>query len=94
VTRQTIMPDGSDPAAYRWLRGLDRSGWAWEWLRRDPHYAAPARPDEAAHASGPILLKEAPDSARGLLFPRESPHAGMGSAALLRFRDRSFGAGM
>jgi hypothetical protein len=33
-------PDWRDSAPYRALAGIDRAGLAWEWLRRDPAYAA------------------------------------------------------
>ncbi|WP_371836691.1 transcriptional regulator domain-containing protein [Sphingomonas koreensis] len=33
-------PDWRDPAPYRRLRGIDRAGLLWEWLRRDPAYIA------------------------------------------------------
>jgi hypothetical protein len=33
-------PDGRDFDRYRHLLDLDRAGWAWEWLRRNPAYAA------------------------------------------------------
>jgi hypothetical protein len=33
-------PDWRDSAPYRALAGIDRAGLAWEWLRRDPDYAA------------------------------------------------------
>jgi len=33
-------PDWRDSAPYRALIGIDRAGLAWEWLRRDPAYAA------------------------------------------------------
>jgi hypothetical protein len=31
-------PDWRDPEQYRDLLDLDRPGWAWEWLRRNPDY--------------------------------------------------------
>ncbi|MES2902980.1 MAG: DUF2285 domain-containing protein [Pseudomonadota bacterium] len=37
------MPAWRDAEAYRPLIALDRSGWAWEWLRRDPAYRRAAR---------------------------------------------------
>lgn len=33
------LPDWRDPEQYRHLLDLDRAGWAWEWLRRNPDYA-------------------------------------------------------
>ncbi|WP_449474629.1 transcriptional regulator domain-containing protein [Sphingobium chungangianum] len=35
-----LPPDWRDPAPYRRLRGIDRAGLLWEWLRRDPAYVA------------------------------------------------------
>lgn len=40
---QAPVPAWRDAAAYRPLVALDRSGWAWEWLRRDPAYRRAAR---------------------------------------------------
>ncbi|WP_353744656.1 DUF6499 domain-containing protein [Sphingomonas sp. 66-10] len=34
------MADWQDPAPYRRLKGVDRAGVMWEWLRRDPDYVA------------------------------------------------------
>lgn len=34
------LPDGARRADYAYLADLDRAGMMWEWLRRDPHYAA------------------------------------------------------
>lgn len=31
-----------DPKNYKSLLTLDRSGWAWKWLRRNPHYISMA----------------------------------------------------
>ncbi|MEQ7874246.1 DUF2285 domain-containing protein [Sphingomonas sp. ASV193] len=36
-------PDWRDPDAYASLLTVDRSGWAWEWLRRDDGYRRAAR---------------------------------------------------
>jgi len=33
-------PDWRDPAPYARLKGIDRAGVMWEWLRRDPDYVA------------------------------------------------------
>lgn len=35
------------PAAYDYTKALFRSGWAWEFLRRNPSYAAEPRPVES-----------------------------------------------
>jgi len=32
-------PDWRDAEQYRHMLDLDRAGWAWEWLRRNPDYA-------------------------------------------------------
>lgn len=34
--------DWRDGDSYASLRGMDRTGWAWEWLRRDPGFTAAA----------------------------------------------------
>lgn len=41
------------PAAYEYTKQLSRSGWAWEFLRRNPLYRAEAesRSDQSATAS-------------------------------------------
>jgi hypothetical protein len=31
-------PDWRDREQYRHMLDLDRAGWAWEWLRRNPDY--------------------------------------------------------
>ena len=31
-------PDWRDAESYRHLLDLDRAGWAWDWLRRNPDY--------------------------------------------------------
>ena len=33
-------PDWRDAAGYARLRGIDRAGLMWEWVRRDPDYIA------------------------------------------------------
>ncbi|MEP9360033.1 hypothetical protein [Sphingomonas sp. KR3-1] len=62
---------------------LDRTGWAWEWLRRDPGYDGRDVRADAQMSHGPILLQEAPDAGRGLLFRRGRWHAGLARAHLL-----------
>jgi len=60
-------PDGTDGASYAWLSGLDRSGWAWEWLRRDPRYVGSSVASSVT--SAPRLLPAGRgDPERGLLF--------------------------
>lgn len=45
--------DWRDRSAYDALLGQDRSGWAWEWLRRDPTYQRSAMRRLAASRTGP-----------------------------------------
>ena len=37
-----LCPNWRDPNSYKPLLKLDRAGWAWEWLRRNPDYIAQA----------------------------------------------------
>ncbi len=67
-------PDGTEPEAYRWLEQLDRSGWAWEWLRRDPGYRGKAVEQDAGVPGPRLLPADAADPQRGLLF-RGGPFA-------------------
>lgn len=48
------LPDWRDPEQYRHLLDLDRAGWAWEWLRRNPDYAriVPERPAAEPERNG------------------------------------------
>lgn len=32
------QPDWRRPDQYTYLQGMDRAGWAWEWLRRNSDY--------------------------------------------------------
>lgn len=36
----TLHANWRDPSNYEALLNLDRAGWAWEWLRRNPDYIA------------------------------------------------------
>jgi hypothetical protein len=81
------MPDGSDPAQYRWLVSLDRPGWAWEWLRRDAAYVGQVSAGAPLNGEGPIILEEAPDTVRGLLFRRRSLDAGLACTHFVRRSD-------
>jgi len=60
-------PDGTDGASYAWLSALDRSGWAWEWLRRDPGYAGGKLTVDVRPRINRVP-KGAGDPDRGLLF--------------------------
>lgn len=68
--------DGTDPNAYRWLERLDRSGWAWEWLRRDPGYRGAGSEVPDAVAVPRVLPSDAADPERGLLFRRRPDASG------------------
>ncbi|WP_408636676.1 transcriptional regulator domain-containing protein [Novosphingobium aquimarinum] len=85
-------PDGSDPRAYRWLASLDREGWAWEWLRRDPGYRGVQRPGSQACAVPLFLPAGSPDPHRGLLFRRGSHPLGPERRDPLRRDNRRMGA--
>ena len=57
------------PAAYRYMTELDPSGWAWEFLRRNPDYSA-----EAAKATAQPDAVRLPDGSSrhwGLQSPGE-----------------------
>ncbi|WP_425453603.1 transcriptional regulator domain-containing protein [Aurantiacibacter xanthus] len=71
-------PDGIDPQAYRWLTSLDRHGWAWEWLRRDPDYYGVRRPETQASVEPLVLPAGCSDPQRGLLFRRGPQPLGPG----------------
>ena len=69
-------PDWRDREQYRHMLDLDRAGWAWEWLRRNPDYAdgeseeSPKQPRQKGRshfeASNPILSEK--PSRWGLCF--------------------------
>ncbi|UYY57154.1 transcriptional regulator domain-containing protein [Sphingomonas sp. S2-65] len=64
-------PDWRNSAPYRALAGIDRAGLAWEWLRRDPAYAAlSARLRRGGVGLQPHLEMEADARAFGLCFRR------------------------
>ena len=48
-----------DPASYKSLLALDRAGWAWKWLRRNPDYIALAAqlPEHAQLAQSGTRLR-------------------------------------
>jgi hypothetical protein len=47
-----VAADWRTEANYRSLVGLDRAGLAWEWLRRDPAYAAASAAIDRRHHVG------------------------------------------
>jgi len=63
-------PDWRDSAPYRALAGIDRAGLAWEWLRRDPAYAALSARLRHVGGSASHLEMEADARAFGLCFRR------------------------
>ncbi|MFL0415730.1 transcriptional regulator domain-containing protein [Sphingomonas sp. 179-A 2A2 NHS] len=83
-------PDWRDSAPYRALIGIDRAGLAWEWLRRDPAYAALSARLRGADVSGDAHLQmEAGARAFGLCFRRRRCAACSSGAALMACRPRS-----
>lgn len=69
--------DWRDRSAYDALLGQDRSGWAWEWLRRDPAYRRPAMRRLAAFGTSPVSDAGA---ARWGLHRFEDPRKGAAGA--------------
>lgn len=90
-----------DPTNYKSMLTLDRSGWAWEWLRRNPEYIALAAqlPEHARLAQPGTQLRiitasgaeEALDS--GLHFRRDVKPPGHRCLPLLAGRLGCVGAG-
>lgn len=76
----TSAPDWACAAEYEQLRSLDRPGFAWELLRRNPHYRDAFAALRCLDPRGPILIPspgQATFAARwGLTFPRGSQAAG------------------
>lgn len=59
---------GLHPADYAYLRDLDRAGWAWEWLRRNPDFASVKLTNEARTSTGrPGVIRLEAASERTLL---------------------------
>lgn len=55
--------DWRDPANYKSLLNLDRVGWAWEWLRRNPDYIAlTAQLPKGAQPGANLKIIEASDA--------------------------------
>ncbi|WP_419910315.1 transcriptional regulator domain-containing protein [Hoeflea sp.] len=40
ATGAVVCADWRDGESYASLHGMDRTGWAWQWLRRNPDFAA------------------------------------------------------
>jgi hypothetical protein len=68
------VPDWRDPEQYRHLLDLDRAGWAWEWLRRNPDYigTVPELPATELERKGAAELAVIPAA-----NAEESPHWGL-----------------
>ena len=65
--------DWRDPSSYQPLLKLDRVGWAWEWLRRNPEFVAAMPKSSVQGAMEPrvVTLSDAPLAMRwGVLFCR------------------------
>lgn len=71
-------PDWRDAAAYAPLLRVERAGFAWEWLRRDPGYrkAAAAAPGGVAACAGRVLPTDL-GAARWGLHAFENPQLGV-----------------
>lgn len=84
ATEPEGRPDWRNDAPYRALAGIDRAGLAWEWLRRDPGYAAmSARLRRVGVGLASHLEMEADARAFGLCFRRGGQQAcARGAAAL------------
>lgn len=85
---RTKPPDWSEPSHYDDLRQLDRSGFAWELLRRNPAYRqAVGLLHPHTDPDGTVLLQSPSSSAAaadwGLSFPRGSWSAGPFRPAVL-----------
>ena len=42
ISDEHVHPNWGDSKSYKPLLKLDRAGWAWKWLRRNPEYIAQA----------------------------------------------------
>lgn len=90
-----------DPTNYKSLLTLDRAGWAWEWLRRNPDYIArtnqiPTRsPLEQPGTRLRVITTSDAKEARdwGLHFRRSSSPSGHRCLHLLASRLGYIGAG-
>ena len=75
----TPNADWRDPTSYQPLLRLDRAGWAWEWLRRNPDLVAarqdaamPETPTRSSMEPRVVTVLDVPLAIRwGVLFRRE-----------------------
>ncbi|WP_431869570.1 transcriptional regulator domain-containing protein [Allosphingosinicella sp.] len=85
---RTGIPDWRAERAYDELRGIDRHGLMWEWLRRDEAYVAwQVRASTATRGAG--LAAPADPHQWGLHFRRRSGAAGPGGSDHLACQSRS-----
>lgn len=54
-------PDYRNLSQYRHMLELDRAGWAWEWLRRNPDY------ERACGEDATVAERQAPDTLSGAI---------------------------
>lgn len=87
---QSAESGNSLEAAHDELVGLDRSGWAWEWLRRNPSYRVGAmKAAQPATSAGLIDLTGVEEATTqfaacwGLHFRRRSASLGSDSKVVL-----------
>ena len=93
VTDITMGADWADPKGYDVLAGLDRAGWAWEWLKRNRAFAG--RPPKSAPSLPPspdvqprvVSIRDAKPFERwGVFFRRRPWPAGHGRLLAARFQ--------
>jgi hypothetical protein len=72
--------DWRDSAQYRALLGIDSAGLAWEWLRRDPAYAACAARHRLAAGDRDLIREDPAALPWGLHFLRGAAPFGIGGA--------------
>ena len=75
--------DWRDPSSYQPLLKLDRAGWAWKWLRRNPDYIARASRHKLTMDQAVSIPATDEMAGWGLLCPGESsPASDRGSPIL------------
>lgn len=52
----SIAHSASWASNYQHLLELDRAGWAWEWLRRNPDFASPALTTVPRTTTRPLIV--------------------------------------